>query len=522
MVQKRHEWIIEELKVLRDKGLIARPRARSNKGYANFPIKWSVEGNFKDYGVKENGVLFKAFASYGLGNDRSGIVFIDMETRKKSQDNQLQRTLKYKDYVIYRKRMTDKYAAELMEFCDNVLTRENVSKASKKQLMEWYNRFREIYTKYELYNGIWFIISDDLAEIITSRMKNIGCENSEEIQSLMTPTFQSFINRETIDLLSAAISIRSDATALELIRNDDYDRFMKTTYGSIIKRLVKKYDWIPFGHVGPDLYDTKHYFQEIRKQLQDDADSYVDLVNKLSAAKDFYTDIAEKQKAIIKKYSVDNDTIRLIKDLHLLAQLQDERKETIARTHINWINNLMWKIGTYFNLTGRQAADIYPEYIERCLIHDMVNLEEYKKDCNNKRSFKIIEPDGYVDYYDEEAEPFLSIIESERVCDELKGIPACRGNVTGRVKVLKNSDEIYKIEKGDILVTTMTTPDFIPAMRKAAAIITDEGGITCHAAIVSRELGIPCIINTKNATRLLKDDEIVEVDANSGIVRRKT
>ena len=63
------EWIIEELKVLRDKKLIARPRVRSNKGYANFPIKWSVEGNFKDYGFKENGVMFRAFASYGLGND---------------------------------------------------------------------------------------------------------------------------------------------------------------------------------------------------------------------------------------------------------------------------------------------------------------------------------------------------------------------------------------------------------------------------------------------------------------------
>jgi phosphoenolpyruvate synthase/pyruvate phosphate dikinase len=293
---------------------------------------------------------------------------------------------------------------------------------------------------------------------------------------------------------------------------------METMHGNTIRMLVKKYFWIPFGHVGPDLYDTKHYFQEVRKQLQDDAD----LTRKLSDAKNFYPNIARKHKEIIKKYSVDKDTVRLIKDLHLLAQLQDERKETIARTHINWINNLMWKIGKYFNLTGRQAADLYPDIIGKCLLHDIIDLEEYEIDRHNKRSFKIIEPDGYANYYDDDAEPFLSIIESEKICDELKGVSASRGIVTGRVKVLGNSDEIYKIEKGDILVTTMTTPDFIPAMRKAVAIITDEGGITCHAAIVSRELGIPCIINTKNATQLLKDGEIVEVDANNGVIKRKT
>ncbi len=65
----------------------------------------------------------------------------------------------------------------------------------------------------------------------------------------------------------------------------------------------------------------------------------------------------------------------------------------------------------------------------------------------------------------------------------------------------------------------MTTPDFIPAMKKASAIITDEGGITCHAAIVSRELKKPCIIGTTNATKILRNGDSVEVDANNGIVK---
>ena len=65
----------------------------------------------------------------------------------------------------------------------------------------------------------------------------------------------------------------------------------------------------------------------------------------------------------------------------------------------------------------------------------------------------------------------------------------------------------------------MTTPDFVPAMGKAAAIVTDEGGITCHAAIISRELGIPCIVGTRIATKVLRDDDYVEVNANHGIIK---
>ena len=75
-----------------------------------------------------------------------------------------------------------------------------------------------------------------------------------------------------------------------------------------------------------------------------------------------------------------------------------------------------------------------------------------------------------------------------------------------------------KVNKGDILVASMTTPDYIPAMKKAAAIITDEGGITCHAAIIAREFNIPCIIGTKNATKTLKDNNIIEVNANNGTI----
>jgi len=88
------------------------------------------------------------------------------------------------------------------------------------------------------------------------------------------------------------------------------------------------------------------------------------------------------------------------------------------------------------------------------------------------------------------------------------------------VRIIFDVNEMDRVKNGDILVTGMTTPNFVPAMKRAGAIVTNDGGITCHAAIVSRELGVPCIIGTRMATKILKDGDLVEVDAENGIVRK--
>jgi pyruvate, water dikinase len=100
----------------------------------------------------------------------------------------------------------------------------------------------------------------------------------------------------------------------------------------------------------------------------------------------------------------------------------------------------------------------------------------------------------------------------------ITGSAASPGMASGPVKVLQSTNELDKILKGDIMVAEMTTPDFVPAMKRAAAILTDQGGRTSHAAIVSRELGIPCIVGTSKATKLFKDGQIVTVDGSTGKV----
>jgi len=115
--------------------------------------------------------------------------------------------------------------------------------------------------------------------------------------------------------------------------------------------------------------------------------------------------------------------------------------------------------------------------------------------------------------------------EEKTEAQDIKGQVAFagKGNVVGQVVVVKNKEELPSKSgslDGKILATIQTTPHFIPYLKGVKAIITDEGGITCHAAIVSREMGIPCIVGTKNATKVLKDGDDVEVDTENGEVRK--
>jgi pyruvate,water dikinase len=112
-----------------------------------------------------------------------------------------------------------------------------------------------------------------------------------------------------------------------------------------------------------------------------------------------------------------------------------------------------------------------------------------------------------------------------QVKNVISGKTGNKGYFKGRVRVIhfevkgKTIKEINKMKKGEVLVSESTGPEMILACRKAGAIVTEQGGITSHAALVSRELGIPCVIGTKIATKVLKDGDLVEVDANKGIVK---
>jgi len=158
----------------------------------------------------------------------------------------------------------------------------------------------------------------------------------------------------------------------------------------------------------------------------------------------------------------------------------------------------------------------YGKYIEDHYQRPM-DIEWAVENGNNKVYILQARPETVFSEKGEvEEEEEMEVTTEKKVL--VQGLPASPGIAIGKAHVILDVNKISEFKEGEILVTTMTTPDWVPAMKKAAAIVTDEGGFTAHAAIVSRELGIPCIVGSGNATKVLKTGQLITVDAKRGVV----
>ncbi len=188
----------------------------------------------------------------------------------------------------------------------------------------------------------------------------------------------------------------------------------------------------------------------------------------------------------------------------------------LERTILNpWFDEL----GKKFNIDPIYIHFLTPTEI-RNLDKEGIDKEELRKRKEWSLFWNDIETNKITFTFDK------SIMKSIPVLDEkiestnaLKGTVAYPGKAQGKVRIVNILEDGEDFHEGDILVSLNTNPDLVPIIKKAAAIVTDEGGIMCHAAIVSREFKIPCVIGTKNATKVLKDGDMVEVDADAGIVK---
>lgn len=172
----------------------------------------------------------------------------------------------------------------------------------------------------------------------------------------------------------------------------------------------------------------------------------------------------------------------------------------------------------------------YDKAISQCLSDDEIKLLCEKgilieKLYNSPQDIEWAIDNDTKELYILQARPITTLKESKDMSEVktnlnvlVRGLSASPGINSGKVIKIDDINEISRVREGDILVTVMTNPDMVPAMRKAAAVVTDEGGRTCHAAIVSRELGIPCIVGAKKATEVLEEGMIVTVDAIRGVV----
>ena len=214
---------------------------------------------------------------------------------------------------------------------------------------------------------------------------------------------------------------------------------------------------------------------------------------------------------------------RLIRLIRLTADWQDERKVNIFKA----IYHTEILIKEFSRRTGINVTDLHYLAIKEILnFSNINNYPALKKRLAIRRR-------GCFQYMGVGREIIVSGLSFKRLEKKyhalrtrmdsvplsIEGTTANSGRVVGSVAICKSIKDLSKVKKGDVLVTSMTRPEYLAGIKRAAALITDEGGITCHAAIVSRELGLPCIIGTRVATRALKDGDLVEVNANHGVVK---
>lgn len=225
---------------------------------------------------------------------------------------------------------------------------------------------------------------------------------------------------------------------------------------------------------------------------------------------------------------------RALKILH-----RDKKLETLSR-FINWYVYLRTeRIDLYREVTG-YSKRLYHELdrrlgLSRCqsscmTIQEIINFLE-RNIKPNLREIRQREKIKYAWFVNRGSiQLFISqkkinnlyrrYIRNYQSVKELKGLSAFPGVIRGTARIIFSIGEINKLKRGDILVTSMTRPEYVHIMQKAAAYVTDEGGITCHAAIMAREFKKPCVIGTKIATKVINDGDFIEVDANRGIVTK--
>jgi phosphohistidine swiveling domain-containing protein len=299
------------------------------------------------------------------------------------------------------------------------------------------------------------------------------------------------------------------------------DLKIKKSFYKIFQNHVDKY--IHVGRIEAFIdWDEKHYLDSLNKQINENVNQKRKEIQKNRK------ELIENKNEYINKYKIDKDVVILTNDIAEIGRTRLYLRFGWTKASYIFVRAkeeiLRRKIRPF--LTFENIWDYSRDEFRRAIKE---NKELDKKELEGrKKAFLFEVNNGQMTFYSgDKAINRKNMLAPEKKLDieEFKGNIACKGKAKGEVTVFYWSEldivkKMREMKEGNILVAGQTRPFLMPAIRKAGAIITDEGGITSHAAIVSRELGIPCIIGTKDATKILKDGDIIEVDADRGIVRK--
>ncbi|MFH1030548.1 MAG: PEP-utilizing enzyme [bacterium] len=403
-------------------------------------------------------------------------------------------------------KITIQKANELFKLAKRI-KKLNELKLSNKELLGWINSFLYAQTIAHLPRIPIFLLETP-NNLVTNYLTDYLQEKAEDIKNTKTKPSEAFQIMIAPLQKSNWTKEKEELAKIGLLKN-------KQIREQKLKEHAEKYEWLEYGLQGKIL-SLEYFENELEKMAKKGCRNILKQIN------NEFKDLSIKQKKIIEEYSIHKSHQRIFKivqdSMHTRLYSKDAQYFSYYAAE-----KLLKETGRRYGLSLEQTRFLAKKDFTAILLKN-----KNFKDISLKRprySLHITDKGTTIFYLGAEAKKIREKIKfySEKInidnTEILKGQPAYNGKVRGRVKIINTIPEIAKIHQGNILVSHMTNPGIVPAMKQAAAIVTDLGGITCHAAIVSRELKKPCVIGTRIATQILKDGDMVEVDADKGEIR---
>lgn len=346
-----------------------------------------------------------------------------------------------------------------------------------------------------------FNIGEPLANVVKGQLKKyiIGEKKiTEYLLNLSSPIKPNDVINERIDILK-----------LTLVK----DRLNQRKVQERINKHTQKYQHIPMFDFDHTPY-TQNYFQNELRLIKNPKEELEEL-------KELFNERQKEFEGIIKILKPDKKFLNLLEFLKDNVFLRDYRDMLRQKLNVE-LRKFYQEVARRLDLSIEQVAILTNNEVIKYL---SVNKKFPKKEINERvKLYLLIQNGSKVEMYSgrkalSKAKIELKISKLKQV-KEVRGIVGSKGEAKGRVVIIYTNKDLSKVKKGDVMVATMTRQDFVPAMRKAVAVVTDEGSVTAHAAIIARELKIPCVVATKFATQIFKDGDIVEVDAIHGLIRK--
>ena len=409
------------------------------------------------------------------------------------------------------------------------MQKSNLSLYNEKKLIELYNNFINHITQAPLIriqltgiDACWSKNSPLKKELL-SRAKN-DSQYKKWVQIISHFDGESVAKTEQMDFLLLVNEFYKKNQLKNLLKQGNMNlvsKLIKNKYQplkALLSNHIVKYEWINSEYTGQK-WCTNRWLEEISKSLYDNPLKKIERVKKEEKLKNL-----AKQK-LIKKLKFSKSSLQIIDALNCFSTIRDWSKGYFVRALLDYrfllneISNrlkIKYEDLLYFNIDEVRYIFKQNKFDQKELKTRKKNnagllmINAKKKIYTNQRVIKKLKNTNAV----------KEVLSKKNKIKKFKGEIGYPGIVKGKIKIVLQSKDIKKIKNGDILVTYMTTMEFTPIFKKISALITDEGGISSHAAIISREFKIPCIVGTKVATKILKNGDMVKVDANNGIITK--